>query len=32
MPYAESLRAIGQSLEMVRIESFRLEKEAILMW
>jgi hypothetical protein len=27
MPYAESLRAIGQSLEMVRIEMFRLEKE-----
>jgi hypothetical protein len=27
MPYAESLRAIGQSLEMVRIERFRLEKE-----
>ncbi len=27
MPYAESLRAIGQSLEMVHIESFRLEKE-----
>jgi hypothetical protein len=27
MPYAESLRAIGQSLEMVHVESFRLEKE-----
>jgi hypothetical protein len=27
MPYAESLRAIGQSLEMVHIEIFRLEKE-----
>jgi hypothetical protein len=27
MPYAESLRAIGQSLEMVHVENFRLEKE-----
>jgi hypothetical protein len=27
MPYAESLRAIGQSLEMVHVESFKLEKE-----
>jgi hypothetical protein len=27
MPYAESLRAIGQSLEMVHVESFRLEKD-----
>jgi hypothetical protein len=27
MPYAESLRAIGQSLEMLRVEAFRLEKE-----
>jgi hypothetical protein len=27
MSYAESLRAIGQSLEMVHVESFRLEKE-----
>jgi hypothetical protein len=27
MRYAESLRAIGQSLEMVHVESFRLEKE-----
>jgi hypothetical protein len=27
MPYAQSLRAIGQSLEMVHVESFRLEKE-----
>src|SRR5262245_56735632 len=27
MAYAESLRAIGQSLEMVHVENFRLEKE-----
>jgi len=27
MPYAESLRAIGQSLETVHVESFRLAKE-----
>jgi hypothetical protein len=27
MPYAESLRATGQSLEMVHVESFKLEKE-----
>jgi hypothetical protein len=26
MPYAKSLRAIGQSLEMLRVQSFRLEK------
>jgi hypothetical protein len=27
MPYAKSLRAIGQSLEMLRVQAFRLEKE-----
>jgi hypothetical protein len=27
MAYAESLRAIGQSLEIVHVENFRLEKE-----
>ena len=27
MPYAKSLRAIGQSLEMLRVEAFRLERE-----
>lgn len=27
MPYAKSLRAIGQSLEMLRVEAFRLENE-----
>ena len=31
MAYAESLRAIGQSLEIVHVENFRLEKRAILM-
>jgi hypothetical protein len=27
MPYAKSLRAIGQSLEMLRVQAFRLENE-----
>jgi len=27
MPYAKSLRAIGQSLEKLRVEAFRLERE-----
>src|SRR5437667_7204495 len=27
MPYAKSFRAIGQSLEMLRVQAFRLERE-----
>jgi hypothetical protein len=34
MPYAKSLRAIGQSLEMLRVQTFWLEKEgdSYLVW